>query len=65
MPRYDRDDYSACDWRATKSDYRRSQYKPRPFMSALTVVKWMIASVIAIGAFASFFHWLQGMGVIL
>ena len=23
MPRYNRDDYSACDWRATKSDILR------------------------------------------
>ena len=25
MPRYNRDDYSHCDWRATKSDILRSQ----------------------------------------
>lgn len=25
MPRYDRDDYSACDWRQTKSDVLRNK----------------------------------------
>lgn len=25
MPRYNRDDYSACDWRVTKSDILRSK----------------------------------------
>ena len=25
MPRYNRDDYSACDWRMTKSDILRSR----------------------------------------
>lgn len=25
MPRYNRDDYSACDWKVTKSDILRSK----------------------------------------
>lgn len=25
MPRYNRNDYSACDWRATKSDILRNE----------------------------------------
>lgn len=62
--RYNRNDYSACDWKATKSDHLRTGKDAKPFLSALTVAKWAIAVVLAICAFASFFHWLQKQGVI-
>lgn len=49
MPRYNRDDYSACDWRVSKSDILRCRKAvARRRRIRLTTVLGMIACLVVI-----------------
>ncbi len=49
MPRYNRDDYSACDWRQTKSDLLRAERANQPSKRRITLahVFGVMASIAA------------------